>query len=462
MGFLLHFVFFLLIKNVISCLVDQCRILAFPSTLFFVGERLVNHTIANISVIDKDTCEYRCYVDHNCVSVNFYFGENGAEAHNCELNNSTSKEHDKDLVKATNYVYHGTKNACGRAHCNNNAICQSGLTNKGYRCLCSVGFTGAHCEQDIDECTKKTYGCDVNAECHNTEGSFFCKCKAGYVGNGQNCAEILDCAQTPCHNGGACTNEGDGYRCKCLHGFTGTYCETGYINSSNILSKNESYFAYLRGFLVPAVGNNTGWLLCYRASLHGWAGEEFHTRCDGKGNIVTFIQTDQYVFGGYTDIPWGCSPGARTEDQSGRCCVFPFKYKGHTYNQCILGKLFKRWCSFDAVYSRHWAYCDDDPYKGYHTTDKAFIFSLKNKEGLAPFKSMVNHDSQAIYMEISRGPTFGGGHDIHIANNAGHNVHSYTDFGHSFLAPSEVKEKDTVLAGTHHFTPDEVEVFYLP
>ena len=88
---------------------DQCRILAFPSTLFFVGERLVNHTIANISVIDRDTCEYRCYLDHNCVSVNFYFGENGVEAHNCELNNSTGKEYDKDLVKAANYVYHGTK-----------------------------------------------------------------------------------------------------------------------------------------------------------------------------------------------------------------------------------------------------------------------------------------------------------------------------------------------------------------
>ena len=83
--------------------------MAFPSTLFFVGERLVNHTIANISVIDRDTCEYRCYLDHNCVSVNFYFGENGVEAHNCELNNSTGKEYDKDLVKAANYLYHGTK-----------------------------------------------------------------------------------------------------------------------------------------------------------------------------------------------------------------------------------------------------------------------------------------------------------------------------------------------------------------
>ena len=74
-----------------------------------MGERLVNHTVRNTSVIDRDTCEYRCYLDYDCVSVNFYFGENGAEEHNCELNNSTAKEHDKDLVEAANYVYHGTK-----------------------------------------------------------------------------------------------------------------------------------------------------------------------------------------------------------------------------------------------------------------------------------------------------------------------------------------------------------------
>ncbi|PFX15344.1 Fibrillin-1 [Stylophora pistillata] len=93
---------------------DQCRILAFPSTLFFVGERLINHTIANMSVIDRDTCEYRCYLDYNCVSVNFYFGENGGEAHNCELNNSTAKEYEEDLVQAGNFVYHGTKAPASR------------------------------------------------------------------------------------------------------------------------------------------------------------------------------------------------------------------------------------------------------------------------------------------------------------------------------------------------------------
>ena len=100
--------YFSVVVSKMSSILDQCRILAFPSTLFFVGERFVNHTITNINVIDRDTCEYSCYLNHNCVSVNFYFGTSEAGIQNCELNNSTSKEHDKDLVKATNYVYHGT------------------------------------------------------------------------------------------------------------------------------------------------------------------------------------------------------------------------------------------------------------------------------------------------------------------------------------------------------------------
>ena len=73
-----------------------------------MGERLVNHTIATMSVIDRDTCELRCYLEHNCVSINFKYRPSEPGTHNCELNNSTSKEHEKDLVKVANYVYHGT------------------------------------------------------------------------------------------------------------------------------------------------------------------------------------------------------------------------------------------------------------------------------------------------------------------------------------------------------------------
>ena len=75
--------------------------------------------------------------------------------------------------------------------------------------------------------------------------------------------------------------------------------------NSTILSNNVNYFAHLRKFLEPVVGTDSRWLLCYRASIHGWESRIFHSRCEGKKNTVTVIQNDNYVFGGYTDIPWG-------------------------------------------------------------------------------------------------------------------------------------------------------------
>ena len=59
-------------------------------------------------MIDRDTCEFGCYLEHSCVSINFNVQPKEPETENCELNNSTSQEHEKDLIKAANYVYHGT------------------------------------------------------------------------------------------------------------------------------------------------------------------------------------------------------------------------------------------------------------------------------------------------------------------------------------------------------------------
>ena len=74
---------------------------------------------------------------------------------------------------------------------------------------------------------------------------------------------------------------------------------------STILAGNVSYSTHLNNFLAPAVGVNSLWVLCYRASAQGWAASTFHSRCDGKRDTVAIIKRGEYVFGGYTDIPWG-------------------------------------------------------------------------------------------------------------------------------------------------------------
>ena len=41
--------------------------------------------------------------------------------------------------------------------------------------------------EDIDECTKNTDNCDINADCKNTDGSYTCKCHYGFESNGSSC-----------------------------------------------------------------------------------------------------------------------------------------------------------------------------------------------------------------------------------------------------------------------------------
>ncbi|WKY13835.1 hypothetical protein Q1695_004571 [Nippostrongylus brasiliensis] len=64
-----------------------------------------------------------------------------------------------------------------------------------YRCECLPGFQAVHdpssslgwrC-QDLNECERGDHTCDRHAVCRNTDGSFTCHCRAGYVGDGHRC-----------------------------------------------------------------------------------------------------------------------------------------------------------------------------------------------------------------------------------------------------------------------------------
>ena len=99
---------------------------------------------------------------------------------------------------------------------------------------------------------------------------------------------------------------------------------------------------------------------------------------------------------------------------------------------------------------------------GYAETPNAFIFSLNNFEGLAPFVSKVKKDKTKTAIDRSSvyGPAFG--RDLFIFLMAPSGRQSYTDLGTCYSVPALVTDKSAILDGhTGPFSPDEVEVFYL-
>ncbi|XP_028415648.1 uncharacterized protein LOC114539010 [Dendronephthya gigantea] len=203
-------------------------------------------------------------------------------------------------------------------------------------------------------------------------------------------------------------NDGPGsdpYKCRCEEKYEGNLCEyiTGLFSESTILS---GILHLYQNLLQTWIGRSYNTLLCWRASRDGWAAATFHTRCDHKKPTVTFIKVGEYIFGFFVTESW---EGSRYKEAPG-----------------------------------------------------SFIFSLRNKENLAPFKAPLKDESHgnAVCANPSYGPTIGGGHDIHISDNAHSNTNSYTNFGHTYEAAENVG-KDTILAGTKKFSPSELEVFHL-
>ncbi|KAL9963127.1 hypothetical protein ACROYT_G032302 [Oculina patagonica] len=188
------------------------------------------------------------------------------------------------------------------------------------------------------------------------------------------------------------------------------------LEDSEILNGDDGYLKVLGKFLEPVVQSNSQWKLCWRASVDGWAGTAFHTNCDDKGPTVTIIRVGKYIFGGYTGTSWTGSSSCRSQ--------------------------------YDSA---------------------AFLFTLVNKPGWQPLK--LDQTGKYSYLKLhsiyscsNYGPTFGGGHDIYIADYASSNTNSYSDLGGNYAPPTGYSYRSSFaqsfLAGSYNFQPDEVEVFY--
>lgn len=90
--------------------------------------------------------------------------------------------------------------------------------NKGF----TVSILGKYCERDIDECELYPNICQNGGTCNNLPGKYLCVCVNGWTG--PHCEEnIDDCKGNPCYNGGTCEDRIGYYFCNCTPGKTGKY-----------------------------------------------------------------------------------------------------------------------------------------------------------------------------------------------------------------------------------------------
>jgi hypothetical protein len=148
------------------------------------------------------------------------------------------------------------------------------------------------------------------------------------------------------------------------------------------------------------------WTVLYRASDHGFKGSNFHSRCDGKSNTITIIlTTDGFIFGGFTPIAWDSSASYKAD-----------------------------------------------------TTGQSFLFSVNNPHNHDFGPIGLQSQQYAIYCDSSYGPTFGDGHDLHIANDCNGNTSSYTSLGNAYVNDTNMYGT-LVFTGQQTFTVKEIEVF---
>jgi hypothetical protein len=152
--------------------------------------------------------------------------------------------------------------------------------------------------------------------------------------------------------------------------------------------------------------------LIYKATEDGFRAEDFHHCSDNKGPTMTIIQAGigDYLFGGYTEISWGC----------------------------------------------------DDKY---HFDPAAFLFTLKNPHGIQPTKFSKNPNEQnSVGHGKIWGPYFGGvlkdeKHfvDIKISSNANEYEDSECSFPSTYI--DTTGRGEMLFTGTKNFAVQEIEVY---
>ncbi|XP_050957679.1 adhesion G protein-coupled receptor E2 [Labeo rohita] len=135
--------------------------------------------------------------------------------------------------------------------CGENANCFN--TDGSYYCQCDGGFTPTHnftqadsieCK-DINECVDGSTDCGSNAKCTNHVGGYFCTCETGYISSngketfkakqGVQCIDRDECDDPSfCGKHAACHNSAGSFYCICDAGFRLKSGETNFTDTNQL------------------------------------------------------------------------------------------------------------------------------------------------------------------------------------------------------------------------------------
>ncbi|KAM8949725.1 protein crumbs homolog 1 isoform 2-T2 [Lycaon pictus] len=141
----------------------------------------------------------------------------------------TNKPQEEQFLKISmNSVVSGCLqlNACNSSPCLHGGNCEDIYSS--YHCSCPLGWSGTHCELNIDECFSNPC---IHGNCSDRVAAYRCRCEPGYTG--VNCETDIDnCQNHQCANGATCISDPSGYSCHCSGNFTGKFCRHTRLSST--------------------------------------------------------------------------------------------------------------------------------------------------------------------------------------------------------------------------------------
>eukprot|EP00933_Yihiella_yeosuensis_P080566 TRINITY_DN94014_c0_g1_i1.p1 TRINITY_DN94014_c0_g1~~TRINITY_DN94014_c0_g1_i1.p1 ORF type:complete len:1178 (+),score=165.71 TRINITY_DN94014_c0_g1_i1:31-3564(+) len=193
--------------------------------------------------------------------------------------NSTTQLHNCHAGATCNDTIGSFSCVCNAGYTGNGTFCEDVnecVTNRcvnqiGSRCLNTVGSYECPCAPgwimdnatnkcvNDNECTGRnatnttnatnsSHNCNTSASCIDTSGSFWCRCNAGYIGDGVSCRDEDECQvkSYPCKmstiQSGRCNNTPGSFQCLCKEGYeqNGTDTACFNINECNHTSRFNS------------------------------------------------------------------------------------------------------------------------------------------------------------------------------------------------------------------------------